>query len=256
MLLALDAGNSNVTIGAFDGDRLVHRWRLRTIQDQTADEWGVLMRNLFSLAGLELRQIDGIIIASVVPPLDGSLTAMADRYFGTRPVFVTHETDTGLAIRYTNPLEIGADRIVNSVAAWHRYRSACVVVDLGTAITFDTVSGSAEYLGGIICPGIGISISALFSRTARLPLVDFLEPSALIGKNTITAIQSGLYYGFTDLIDGLLDRLIAELGPETKIIGTGGQANMIAKSSRHIREIDDDITLHGLHLVWERLKRS
>ena len=202
MLLALDAGNSNVTIGAFDGDRLVHRWRLRTIQDQTADEWGVLMRNLFSLAGLELRQIDGIIIASVVPPLDGSLTAMADRYFGTRPVFVTHETDTGLAIRYTNPLEIGADRIVNSVAAWHRYRSACVVVDLGTAITFDTVSGSAEYLGGIICPGIGISISALFSRTARLPLVDFLEPSALIGKNTITAIQSGLYYGFTDLIDG------------------------------------------------------
>ena len=219
MLLALDAGNSNVTIGAFDGDRLVHRWRLRTIQDQTADEWGVLMRNLFSLAGLELRQIDGIIIASVVPPLDGSLTAMAERYFGTRPVFVTHETDTGLAIRYTNPLEIGADRIVNSVAAWHRYRSACVVVDLGTAITFDTVSGSAEYLGGIICPGIGISISALFSRTARLPLVDFLEPSALIGKNTITAMQSGLYYGFTDLIDGLIDRLIGELGPETKIIG-------------------------------------
>ena len=158
MLLALDAGNSNVTIGAFDGDSLVHRWRLRTIQDQTADEWGVLMRNLFSLAGLELRQIDGIIIASVVPPLDGSLAAMADRYFGTRPVFVTHETDTGLAIRYTNPLEIGADRIVNSVAAWHRYRSACVVVDLGTAITFDTVSGNAEYLGGIICPGIGISI--------------------------------------------------------------------------------------------------
>jgi len=203
-----------------------------------------------------LRQIDGIIIASVVPPLDGSLTAMADRYFGTRPVFVTHETDTGLAIRYTNPLEIGADRIVNSVAAWHRYRSACVVVDLGTAITFDTVSGSAEYLGGIICPGIGISISALFSRTARLPLVDFLEPSALIGKNTITAMQSGLYYGFTDLIDGLIDRLIGELGPETKIIGTGGQANMIAKSSRHIREIDEDITLHGLHLVWERLKRS
>lgn len=256
MLLALDAGNSNVTIGAFDGDRLVHRWRLRTIQDQTADEWGVLMRNLFSLACLELTQIDGIIIASVVPPLDGSLTAMAERYFGTRPVFVTHETDIGLALRYTNPLEIGADRIVNSVAAWHRYRSACVVVDLGTAITFDTVSGNAEYLGGIICPGIGISISALFSRTARLPLVDFLEPSALIGKNTVTAIQSGLYYGFTDLIDGLIDRLIGELGPETKVVGTGGQAKMIAKSSRHIRDIDEDITLHGLHLVWKRLLRS
>jgi len=255
MLLALDAGNSNVTIGAFDGDRLVHRWRLRTIHEQTADEWGVLMRNLFSLAGLQLEKIDGIIIASVVPPLDGSLTAMAERYFGTRPVFVTHETDTGLAIRYTNPLEIGADRIVNSVAAWERYRSPCVVVDLGTAITFDTVSGNAEYLGGIICPGIEISISALFSRTARLPLVDFREPSALIGKSTVTAIQSGLYYGFTDLIDGLIDRLIEELGPETKVVGTGGQANMIAKSSRHIHDIDEDITLHGLHLIWKRRKR-
>ena len=255
MLLALDAGNSHVTIGAFDSDRLLHRWRLRTIHEQTADEWGVLLRNLFSFAGLELSQIDGIIIASVVPPLNESLATMAERYFATRPIFVTHETDTGVAIKYDNPTEIGADRIVNSVAAWTRFRGACIVVDLGTAITFDTISANAEYLGGIICPGIAISISALFSRTARLPLIDFREPSALIGKNTVTAMQSGLYYGFIDLIDGLIDRLKKELGPSVHVIGTGGQAHMIAKSSRHIRDVDEDITLQGLHLIWQRLSR-
>jgi type III pantothenate kinase len=255
MLLAIDAGNSNVTIGAFDGAQLLHRWRLRTIHEQTADEWGVLMRNLFSFAGLHLNQIDGIIIASVVPPLNSSLAAMAERYFGTTPLFISHETDTGLTIRYDNPREIGADRIVNSVAAWHRYQQSCIVVDLGTAITFDTVSAHAEYLGGIICPGIAISISALFSRTARLPLIDFSEPSALIGKNTVTAMQSGLFWGFTDLIDGLIDRLKNELGAQTKVIGTGGQAHMISKSSRHIKEVDEDITLAGLQLIWQRNSR-
>jgi type III pantothenate kinase len=255
MLLALDAGNSNITIGAFEGQTLLGRWRLRTIHEQTADEWGVLMRNLFALSSLELKHVDGIIIASVVPTLDDPLRAMGERYFHVTPLFVTPDTDIGVKVLYDNPREVGADRVVNGVAAFHRYGGPAVVVDLGTTINFDVVSANGEYLGGMICPGIGMSIG-LFSKTARLPMVDFREPSRLIGSNTVGSIQSGLYYGFVGMIDGILERVIAELGPKTTAIATGGQARLIGAGSRFVKEINEDLTLEGLEIIWRRNQKK
>ena len=252
MLLALDAGNTNITIGAFEGRELIGHWRLRTIHDQTADEWGILMRNVFALSSLDLSRVDGIIIASVVPPLDTPLASMSRRYFSTEPVFVNHTTDLGLTICYDNPREVGADRVVNGVAAYQLYGGPCSVVDLGTAITFDAVSANAEYLGGIICPGVGIAVGGLFSKTARLPLVDFLKPEKLIGSNTVASMQSGLYFGVVGMIDGIVERLIGELGPETKVVATGGQAALVAGGSKYLKVVDEDLTLKGLELIWER----
>lgn len=256
MLLALDAGNSNITIGAFDGKKLIERWRLRTIHEQTADEWGVLMRNLFALSSLELGHVDGIIIASVVPSLDGPLAAMAQRYFRTAPLFVTPDTDIGIKVLYDNPREVGADRVVNGVAAFHLYGGPAVVVDLGTTINFDVVSAHGEYLGGMICPGIGMSISGLFAKTARLPMVDFQKPARLIGKNTVNSIQSGLYYGFVGMIDGIAERVVAELGDKTTVIATGGQARLVAAASKLVKETNEDLTLQGLEIIWRRNQKT
>jgi type III pantothenate kinase len=252
MLLALDVGNTNVTIGTFEGARITGRWRLSTIHEQTADEWGILLRNIFALSSLDLSQVDGIVIASVVPPIDPSLEKMAVRYFHRTPMFVTPETDTGMVILCDNPREVGADRVVNGVAAFRLLGGPCVVVDLGTAITFDAVSAHGEYLGGLICPGIGISMEGLFAKTARLPLVDFRQPAKLIGTNTVGSIQAGLYYGAIGTIDGILERLMGELGPETKVIATGGQASLILRSSRYLKQADEDLTLKGLRMIWER----
>jgi type III pantothenate kinase len=254
MLLAIDAGNSNITIGVFRNGQLISRWRLRTVHEQTEDEWGILMRNLFSLAQLDFSAIDGVIVASVVPPLDPTLAAMGREYFHREPVFVTPDTNTGLTIAYDNPREVGADRVVNSVAAFHRFGGPCVVVDLGTAITFDVVTADARYLGGIICAGIGISTAALFAKTARLPMVDFRRPERLIGTNTVASIQSGLYHGAISMIDGILERLAGELGAGTRMIATGGHAPLIVAGSRYLAEADENLTLEGLRLIWERVK--
>jgi type III pantothenate kinase len=252
VLLALDAGNSNITIGAFEDRKLVSQWRLRTVHDQTADEWGILLRNLFSPAGLDIATVDGIIISSVVPPIDSTLAFMTRRYFNTEAMFVGWKTDLGLKIRYDNPREVGADRLVNGVAGFYKYGGPCVVVDLGTTINFDVISKDAEYLGGAIAVGIGIAIDALFSKTARLPLVDFRPPVDVIGTNTVASMQSGLYFGAIGMIDGILERVIEELGPETKTIATGGQAHMIVEGSKYLKSVDEHLTLEGLQMIWER----
>lgn len=252
MLLALDVGNTNITIGAFDGALLIGRWRLRTIREQTADEWGVLLRNLFSLASLDLGGVDGVVISSVVPAVDQPLTAMSQRYFERAPMFVTPATNLGIQVRYDNPHEVGADRLVNAVAAHQKYGGPAVVVDLGTTINFDVIAANGDFLGGLIAPGIGMSIQGLFGRTAKLPMVDFRAPEKLIGSNTVGSIQAGLYYGFVSLIDGIVERIADELGPQTKTIATGGQGQLIVEASRFVKIYDEDLTLDGLRILWER----
>jgi type III pantothenate kinase len=252
VLLALDAGNSNITIGAFEGRKLVFQWRLRTVHDQTADEWGILLRNLFGPANLDIDGVDGIIISSVVPPIDSTLAFMAERYFHTQAMFVGPHTDLGLTVLYDNPNEVGADRLVNGVAGFQKYGGPCVIVDLGTTINFDVISKGGEYLGGAIAVGIGIAIDALFSRTARLPLVDFRPPRDVVGSNTVASMQSGLYFGAIGMIDGILERIIAKMGPDTRTVATGGQAHMIVNGSRFLTRVDEHLTLEGLQMIWER----
>jgi type III pantothenate kinase len=252
MLLVIDVGNTNTSLGVYRDEELLAHWRLTTNPSRTVDEYGVHARNLFELARMDIKDIEAIAVVSVVPPLNYTVKRMAEVYFNLTPLFIDHTTDTGLKILYEPPSDVGADRIVDAVAAIARHGKPCVVVDFGTATTFNAINAAGEYLGGLITPGIMVSSEALFSRTAKLPRVDIKRPQKVIGSSTVAAMQSGLYYGYAGLVDGVLERMIEEMGSKPHIIATGGLAPLIATGSKFIEKVDDTLTLEGVRLVYER----
>lgn len=252
MLLALDVGNTNTVVGVFEGQDLRVHWRLSTRRYGTGDEYGMLIRNLLLLAGLELDQISAIIIASVVPPLQSSLEEMAHRYFRIVPLVVGSGITTGMPILCDSPQEVGADRIVNAVAAFEIYGGPAIVVDFGTATTFDAISAKGEYMGGVIAPGIGIAAEALFERTAKLPRIDIARPNTVVGKTTVTSMQSGLFFGYLGLVEGIVARMREEMGGDPIVIGTGGLAHLMLTDSPSVTHVDPLLTLTGLRIIYER----
>ncbi|MFV1857949.1 MAG: type III pantothenate kinase [Anaerolineales bacterium] len=252
MLLMIDIGNTNITLGLYDGDDRVNAWRLATVHDRMPDEYGLQMLGLLEHAGCSVAQIEGCALASVVPPLTGTFIQAVAGYLGTEPLVIDAGVKTGLSIRYEDPKNaLGADRVADAVAVRHHYGTPACVVDFGTATTFDAISAEGEYLGGAIAPGIDLAAESLFMRAAKLPRVELARPEAAIGRNTVAAIQSGLVYGYVGLVEGMVARFKAELGKETKIIGTGGLVDLIAEETSVIEFRAPWLTLDGLRLIWD-----
>lgn len=251
MLLAVDVGNTNIAFGVFKGEEIINQWRIGTDKTKTSDEYGVLFRNLLELKGVGSGSIKGAVICCVVPPLQRILISMVKSYFDVNPVLIEPGIKTGMSILYKDPKEVGADRIVNAVAAFHEYKRSVIVVDFGTATTFDCISEKGEYLGGVIAPGLHISAEALFEAASKLPKVEITRPKTVIGKTTIQSIQSGLVYGCAGLVDGIVTRIKKEIGTNPKVIATGGLAYLISPESLTIEEVDEFLTLRGLRLIYE-----
>jgi type III pantothenate kinase len=252
MLLALNVNNTHTLVGLYEGEKLLVHWRLSTDQARTIDEYGGLLRGLFAEWGNPRPPITGVAVSSVVPPMNDRIEELARRFFGHEPLVVGPGVRTGVPILYDNPKEVGADRICNAVAAYERVKGPAIVVDFGTATTFDVVTAKGEYAGGVIVPGIGISLDALVARTAKLPRVELQWPPKVVGKTTVHAIQAGVTYGYTALVDGLVERIRAEQDPEARVLATGGLGALIAPHSKTIETVDEFLTVDGLRMIWAR----
>ncbi|TNF28051.1 MAG: type III pantothenate kinase [Deltaproteobacteria bacterium] len=254
MLLVIDVGNTNTVLGLYDGTELVDHWRVATNPMTTTDELGVLYLSLFAARGIDKRDVEAAIVSNVVPPMAHPIRRGCRRYFDVSPVFVTSDTDTGIEVRYDNPAEVGADRVVNAVAAYHHHKRPCIVVDFGTATTFDVVLDPGVYTGGVIAPGLGVALEALIGRAARLPKVEIKKPASIMGFNTISAIQAGTVYGYIGLVDGIVSRILDEHpGVDFHVVSTGGLAALVTEESQYIESVEPFLTLEGLRLIHERL---
>jgi len=251
MLLCIDIGNTNIVLGVYRGEELVTHWRVATVHDRMPDEYAILLLQLFSYGGHDPTTLRGVAISSVVPPLTGTFTELSETYLGLTPLVVDAGVRTGVRIRYDNPREVGADRVVNAVAAYRLYGGPACIVDFGTATTFDAISTEGDYLGGAIAPGIRISAEALFTRTAKLPRIDLVRPPRAIGSNTVQSMQSGILFGYVGLVEGMVARFRAELGADMRVVGTGGLAEVIARETPVIEAVDPWLTLKGLRMIYE-----